>query len=174
MYYLANWKHLKSGQKVADLPKNIGYMLLASPFYESEFSLFECDIKESDKFPNIEKVPKENFFLIESAKQYPPALAIGRDNIQDQFKSHPTRKEFLDTYCQVLESLLSQQRDSKYFICKASKTESGYLYKGEYYWIIDYKKSGEVSWVSRDYFVYQNCLEYFDVEEEYLINRFKL
>ena len=135
MYYLANWRKLKSGQEVAGLPHNVGYLLLASPCYEPKFSVFECEIKEPVQNSNIEKVSDEIFGLIESAKHFPPALAIGRNEVVKQlekdFKTHPTRKEFLKIYQQVLENLLQRQFDSTYFICKAIDTESGYLYKGD-------------------------------------------
>lgn len=177
MYCLANWKTINSSQQVADLPEDAGYLLLASPCYKPQFSLFE--VEEKNDLNESEKVSDEIYGLIESAKHFPPALAIGRDkveeHIEDNFKDHPTKTEFLEVYKDILKDVLVNQRSSNYFICKAKDTESGYLYKDEFYWIVNYSNSErQVYWISRDYFVYQNHIDYFDVEEDFLINRFNI
>ena len=176
MYCIATWKEISIGQFEADLPANSGYMLLASPGSDAEFSLFECEFDDSSMSSKVECISEDLFEIIESAKHYPPALAIAREEIEREFEKFPDKLSkgvFLERYKTILVDLIKNQPNQKYIISEAVQTESGYLYKGGYYWIVDYSPYEEqITWVSRDYQLYKNHISYFKIAPITLVQRF--
>jgi len=167
---------MDTGGYEADIPDNSGYLLLASPGKNANYSLFDCEIEDSSNLSNVYSVSDALYEIIDSGKDYPPALAIAREKIEEESEKHTgniSKQEFLDLYKSILEDLLKNQINQKFFLCKAIQTESGYLYSGGYYWIVGYSTNDEqILWVSRDYQLYRNHLSYFDVDKKLLVQRF--
>jgi hypothetical protein len=92
MYYVINWIHTADGYRPA-LPEDLAFAMLAEPGTASEgatFALFECELPED--FPAseaVEPVPDRLAELLDSAKAYPPALALTRDQMN---KTHQHSK----------------------------------------------------------------------------------
>ena len=172
MYYFINWIHTADGYRPA-LPEDLAFVMLAEPGTASEgatFALFECELPED--FPAseaVEPVPDRLAELLDSAKAYPPALALTRDQVSKQ----PTysKHDFTAALVQQLRFHLDGQRAMPFFLAVARVTELGYKEAGGYYWIVGYQ-SGTVAWVSRDYFVYHDPVEHFDLDRSELEQRF--
>ncbi len=85
MYYFINWIHTKEGYEPA-LPDDVPFLMLAEPGRASEgakFALFECDLPDDfEESDSISEVPDELLDLLDSAKDYPPALALVRDEMK--------------------------------------------------------------------------------------------
>jgi len=172
MYYFINWVHTAEGYRPA-LPEDLGFLLLAEPGTPSKgatFALFRCDLPDTLPFSEaIVPVPDHLAGLLNSAKDYPPALALVRDYL---YKMHSLSKsEFTETLVQQLHFHLDRQRTAPYILAAARVTETGYKESGSYYWIVGYQR-GMVAWVSRDYFIYHDPVEHFDLDHSDLEHRF--
>ncbi len=173
MYVLANWTKTDEGFGPA-LPEHIDFVLLAepsSPQGERGVGLFECEpIDNVSKHSAITVVPKELSELIDSAKDYPPALAFARRRIK--IGKSKTKRQFLTAYIKTLRELLSAQKSSPYLLVRAVKDEIGYKSAGGFYWVVGYKNR-KVKWVSRDYHIYEDSVAHFHVSAKEMERRFK-
>ncbi len=108
--------------------------------------------------------------LLESAEDYPPALALVRDDLDGD--GSPSEAEFSEKLIERLTFYLHGQVHSPFFMARAKKTEIGYKQAGGYYWIVGYKDKS-VLWVSRDYFVYKDPLGDFELEASEVRHKFR-
>jgi hypothetical protein len=171
MYYIINWKHSEEGY-APDLPEGIGFALLAEPGRAHEgarFALFKCHLPEDIKNPGVKEVNDKLTDLFDSASDYPPAMTFTRADL-DKCKCE-TESEFSEKLIERLEFHLKQQIHSPFFMARAAKTEIGYRYAGGYYWIVGCK-NGMVEWVSRDYFIYQDPIDSFELDMNAIDSRF--
>jgi hypothetical protein len=173
-YYFIDWEHTEQGYRPA-IPEDLPFLMLAEPGAASEgatFGLFECDFPEGVERPDsVHRVPSELAELIDSAKDYPPALALVRHDprLRASLSSPP---EFGKVLGELLVNQLHEQIAAPFFLAKARRTEVGYKDAGGYYWIVGY--DGEkVRWVSRDYHVYTDLAEDFDLDMVVLEKRFR-
>lgn len=75
MYYFVDWRKTEDG-KVANLPDEIDYIMLAEPSSVSDYALFECIIPdEYEKSESEFAEPVSNYLydLLNSTKAFPPA-----------------------------------------------------------------------------------------------------
>lgn len=172
MYYFVDWVQTPDG-KVAALPEDTGYAELAQ-HHHADFALFECERLEKEQITErIIPVSHELADLLEAAKQYAPALALSRNDLARQKPT--THDTFQQIMVDTLKHHLQRQSVAPYVMAKAAVTETGYKYAGAYYWIVGYnpaKVNWEVSWVSRDFFVYHDPPSHFDVDKALLKERF--
>jgi hypothetical protein len=171
MYYFVRWKHTENGYTPA-LPDDVGFMMLAEPGRASDgasFALFECNLPDGyRKSAAVKPVAPELVELLDSAKDYPPALALARDEVADEVRSEDT---FAKKLAERLIYHLERQVNSPFFLAKAVVTESFYKEAGGYYWIVGHH-NGQVKWVSRDYHVYRDSISDFDLDSSELTARF--
>ena len=175
-YCFVGWRQAAYGREIdVDLPEDAGFLVLAQP-HGNEYALIELELPSGEtELPGAELVSEELASLLDSAHQYAPALAISRDQMQRV--DCASRSQFSFLLASSLRAHLSGQRRSGYFLAQACKTESGYKYAGDYYWIVGYRPKlvgYEVEWVSRDFFVYQDSVTDFDVDVAYLEEAFPL
>lgn len=164
MYYFIRWRHTEEGYEPA-LPDDVSFVMLAEPGRTSEgaeFALFECDLPEEfEESGSVNEVPDELSELLDSAKDYPPALALARDALKCNQSCSET--EFANKLADQLIKYFQEQVDAPFFMAKARSTEVGYRHAGGYYWIVGCE--GEmVRWVSRDYHVYRDPVGEFELD----------
>lgn len=100
--------------------------------------------------------------MLRSAKRYPPALALARDDVSLFFRERgdghdATLASLATIYEAALQRRLSRQHDMPFLFAKAVHEEPGYLCVDQWYWVLAAAtKPGYVRWVSDDYFVYAN------------------
>ena len=144
-----------------DCPDAIEFILLAD-LPGVQWGIFDADEDESWSPEN--PVSDELAGLIESAKRYPPALGLAREEVRQVFGDHcPSQQEFARAYGTALRTHLSRQHEASYVMAPALRNEVGYLTEGEWYWVL--RISGNppaVSWVSDDFHVYSNDMSDFD------------
>jgi hypothetical protein len=175
MYCFAGWRQASDGEGLeADLPENIGYWVLAEP-RGTECALVECDLSWEvyDQFKE-NRVSDNLADLLESARQYAPALALLRKDARRKDFDNPAA--FEDHLIESLQKHLGEQRQHPYFLALALVSEGAYKSAGTYYWIVGYRPERvghEVSWVSHDFYVYQDSITEFTVESADLELRFK-
>ncbi len=180
-YRFVPWRYnLEEEYYEPDLPEEVKWELLAdftrSHLHDAIY-LVRWD-EETPEPPGIRAVSDSLVKLLKSAEAYPPALAIARDvRFRKDFDDR-SAEEAVEEFTTTLRGELNHQRDRPFFLARALADPSGFVgYKteGQYYWIVGYRPQRigyEVSWVSRDYFVYQNPITDFDVDVAYLAERF--
>ncbi len=159
---------LRNGQGLApDCPDGVGFVLLAD-LPRVPWGLFAAD--ENDAWSPQHLVSAELAALIESGKRYPPALALARDEVRQVFGDHcPSEAEFARAYGLSVRTHLSRQHESSYVLAPALKDGAGDLTKGEWYWVLRISgKPPAASWVSRDFHVYSNDMNDFDLTGQQL------
>jgi len=172
MYYFIHWRHTEEGY-VPDIPEDVSLVVLAEPgraSHGAEFALFKCRLPdEYEGFRSANPVPNELAKLLDSAEDYPPALALAREDLEGE--ESWSEIEFSQKLTERLVFYLDRQIHSSFFLAKARRTEVGYKQAGGYYWIVGYKDK-LVLWVSRDYQVYQDPLDDFELDSNEMERRF--
>jgi hypothetical protein len=172
MYYFIRWKHTKHGY-APDIPEETSFLMLAEPGRACDgagFALFRCHLPDGyEKFKGITEVSDELVDLLHSAEDYPPALALTREDLETDESRSTT--EFSKKLVERLTFYLQEQIRSPFFMARARRTQSGYKYAGGYYWIVGYKDKS-VLWVSRDYTVYHDPLDDFEIDASEIELRF--
>jgi hypothetical protein len=161
-YCFMNYRPAREGHGLEpECPDGVDYLLLAD-LPGLGWGLFEIDLDDA-RFP-AEGVSQELSALIESAKRYPPALALAREEMGQVFGDHlPAREEFAKAYGTALRVHLSRQHEAPYLLVEALKDEAGDLSRGEWYWVLGISGSPALaSWVSDDYHVHKNGVNDFD------------
>jgi hypothetical protein len=172
MYYFIRWKHTEEGY-VPDIPEDVSFVMLAEPggaSHDAGFALFKCRLPdEYEGSRSVNPVSDELAKLLGSAENYPPALALAQKDLErDESRSEI---EFSRKLMERLVFYLDQQIHSSFFLAKARKGQTGYKQAGGYYWIVGYKDKS-VLWVSRDYHVYQDPLDDFELDANEIERRF--
>ena len=180
-YRFVPWRYnLEEECYEPDLPEGVRCELLAdftrSHLHDAIY-LLRWD-EETPEPPGVRAVSDSLVKLLASATAYPPALAIARDVRFRKDFDDLSAEEAVEEFTVVLRDELNHQRDRPFFLAQALADPSGFVgYKTEgcYYWIVGYRPQRvgrEVSWVSRDFFVYQDPITDFDVDVAYLAERF--
>lgn len=108
-------------------------------------------------------VPDRLANLIDSARRYPPALALAREEIAEVFAEEPpTVEAFARSYATAIEHHLTRQPDAPYLLGKALRDASAGLSAGQWYWLLQ-AGSGRVVWVSDDFEIYESPAADFDL-----------
>jgi hypothetical protein len=166
MYYFCNYRisNEGSGAKEPDIPVYVDYGTLGSG-EDTDWCL--CEISFEETPTEIECVSDELQVLLDSAKCYPPALAISLHSAN--FELPLSKSDYSIVLIGLLKKYLRNQYNDSFFLAEAAFEELGYLYKGEFVWIVRfYPETDEVMWVSSDYFLYRNLSTDFKVSSERL------
>jgi hypothetical protein len=91
VYYFIRWKHTEEGY-APDIPEDVSFLLLAEPGRAcdgAEFALFRCRLPDAYESPeNVHPVSDELVELLQAAEDYPPALALTREDLdRDESRS---------------------------------------------------------------------------------------
>ncbi len=174
-YCFIEWEDLQEG-KMPKLPEDVPFLLLAGTPEISNWALFECDLPEDYEFnDSIEPVSEELEILLYSAKNYPPAMALARDDMEIACKSltNISKEVFNEMFKNILKQHLQLQKHSSHFLAESMVDDEDYLIKGAFYWVIGFDPdSNEIEWVSDDYFIYQNPVADFGLDPLKLRNMF--
>lgn len=139
-----------------------------------ELALFEYgESLDEPRWQPEAPVSLELEVLLESARQYPPALALAREDVDAAFKEKPAiaslPSEFAEIYSNALRYHLQQQCTAGYVLARAVVEEPGYLWPGHWYWVVGAKGDPAlVQWVSTDLEVYTNMATDFDLTTQQL------
>jgi hypothetical protein len=174
MYCFIKLKKTACGSTAPDIHNDIDFLLIADAKQLADYELYDCSIAADTELPSsIIPVSMELNILLHSAEHFPPALAIARETIEDCLPENASIDTFSQHLVSILGDLLTRQNELPYFMGKAKTSEIGYSCSGGFYWIINYsEETKQVSWVSRDYFIYKDSIENFDVSELELQKRF--
>ena len=138
----------------------------------SDWALFDCPWTGAEAFADLESVelvPERLCLQIDSAKQYPPAMAFARLEVSE--RRFATTAEFFEYYRESLERHQSAQGTSPYVMARAkSPSGIGGIEAGQFAWIVSYDPRQDcVHWVTYgDYFIYDDPASMFDVEPRVL------
>lgn len=155
-YYILNWSLNAQEERTPDIPDKIDFLLLFEPFGQAAWAVFECDyIEEMESF----RTPCDLALLIDSAKDYPPALAQSKRDVGLQPFRADEKEQFLNFIKERLSYHLDRQGEDSYQL--ACAVDSGIdCLTGAYYWI---RRIGPslVECISRDYFIYKGPDHFF-------------
>ena len=147
-----------------DLPEGVSLLWLADPGQESSFGLFDVDASFEGSAPVLLEVSAPASAVIDSAKGFPPALALTRDDMARTATLQPD--EFVERYTSRLREHLGHQRHYPFLMAEARVDELGYKSAGAYYWIVAFDRdAGVVPWVSGDYWIYRDPVDHFVLED---------
>ena len=165
-YYLIDYVSAGRGS-APSLAPGVGFLLLAAPAFDPPWGLFQVD-QELPLSEHIRLVPRETEAALRSAIRYPPAVALARDAMPNEFEDRqPTDAEFCSRYAACLREHMALQSRAPYMFVEATRNELGYLSPGQFYWVLRYLRGSEtVAWVSSDYFLYHNPAADFDLLPE--------
>lgn len=167
-YCFMKYRQTGDDQPLApDCPDGITHLLLAT-LPRLGWGIFAVD--PGDTWSPEELVSGEIAKLIESARRYPPALALAREEMEDVFgENGPSQGEFARAYGVALRTHLARQYEAPYVLAPALPDEAGHLAKGEWYWILGISGTpSTASWVSDDFHIYSNDVNDFDLTGQQL------
>ncbi|MFN8577650.1 MAG: hypothetical protein U0354_12410 [Candidatus Sericytochromatia bacterium] len=144
---------------------NILYDIIFSLRSPCEYDVIEVfnEIDNLNNFSeNIIEASDRLYGLIYSAKQYPPAISFTRINIMHYCKK--LNKFSIDQieYLAILllDEYLENQKKFPFFMARCKSEYLRFLVPNSYYWIVGYdKETNQISWVSEDYFIYEDDLD---------------
>lgn len=152
---------------VPDCPGAVAFLLLAD-LPGLDWGIFDVD--DTGAWSPEILVSEELSNLIESAKRYPPALGLAREEMEQVFGSHrPSQTEFEAAYATALRAHLSRQHEAPYVLARALRSESGHLNEGEWYWLLEISgRPALATWVSADFQLCNSEMDAFDLTGEQL------
>ncbi len=172
MYCFTNWRTAKDGFEglEPDFPDGISCLMAMDPGKcESTWCL--CEVFFDDKFDEdsvaFERVYDELELLLDSAKGYPPAIAISFHNANAKWPI--SKSEYSQLLIELLKQNLRNQEIDGFILAEAIVEDPVYLCKGEFVWLVGfYPETDEVLWVSDDYYLYRNPVSNFKIKTEQL------
>lgn len=166
MYAIASLARTEDGSWAPRLPSNSGFLEIACPGGNRHWALYSVDVNYPvDPPKGFQQVQGLLRAAMDSAEGYPPAFALAREALRSEQTNPATRRGFLLLYERLLRQHLADQPSSRYFLAEAQRDEPGYLTRGDFVWIVGYAPATKiVRWVSSDYHVYANHLDFFDIE----------
>ncbi len=185
MYCFIDWVETEEQGISPDLPEDVFCDLLAEPGGDDDenkhaqiFGLWEIRINIRDRaaYPQCEPVSLELHRLIESAKGYPPAIALASVDMDYLTGSAVSRSDFARIYAERLRFYLKQQKDNPYLLAEALVTDgdADFAYKrlGDFCWIIGYHPDLGVDWVYDRTIILRDPPSHFDIAVAALAARF--
>lgn len=151
-----------------DFPDGVACSFVAD-LRQIGWAIYEYAVDEANEgWEPQSPVSDELGHLIESAKRYPPALAIGRDDMRQVFEGRcPTQREFADALADSLRKRLAQQPAEPFVLACAVGGDGFYVHPGEWYWVLRTRRDPPTAWwVSDDYFIYADDLRTFALTVE--------
>ena len=138
-----------------------------SVVYGPDYAIIETSWLERDPPPEVERLPQDLERLLYSGQAYPPALALALDVCEHTDLEY---RALCDRLRDELTKRLDAQATDGFRLLRAVVDESGYMTRGEYYWVLGYFGT-KVFWVSYgDYQIYPNPCSDFGLEEADLPN----
>lgn len=162
-------RHSKDGYFLAPVfPRGVVAVQHCASSFASELALYEYSVsnRKVDWQPDAPVTP-ELELLLDSAKHYPPALALARDDLESELRyaekpSSPS--ELAEAYTKALRHHLQHQGPAVF--ARAVAEEPGYLVPNSWYWVIGAKGHPTlVHWVSHDLQAYTNLAADFDLSQ---------
>ena len=150
-----------------DCPEGVAFVLLAD-LPGLEWGIYE--VEEHHGWSPETAVSDDLTNLIESAKRYPPALALAREEMVDVYgDGHPGQSDFARAYGTALQTHLAKQYEAPHVLARALRGQAGYLTEGEWYWVLEISGSPVLAaWVSADFHIYNSDIGEFDLTGEQL------
>lgn len=139
------------------VPPGVRAQLLARPGHpNARWGIYRCDA-EIPASGHVKPLPPETEALIRAADDFPPALALVRDDVDALFDRHvPTNDELSARYAERLARRLREKETAPYVVAEVAIDRPGSLKRGERYWVLRHMPhTGSVSWVSTDFVVYE-------------------
>ncbi|MFN8577008.1 MAG: hypothetical protein U0354_09145 [Candidatus Sericytochromatia bacterium] len=158
-------------------PKNISFGVLFNclcdkvnyTIYHIPEFRYNREIINNTNLKGFEEISNELDFLICSSFSYPPALTFAREKFEYIQNS---KEDFLNNVKRALIYYLDEQPNNNFFLSKAKNQHTGYLYKGQYYWIVEYiREDNKVKWVSDDYIIYEANVNDFYINDMNLLEK---
>jgi hypothetical protein len=162
-----------------DLPIGSQFSQLFCPARPATFGIYSVEPGEKGEFPvSPEYVPSPLVDLIQSARQYPPALAIARHQIAQLPCREPG--ELIAACAHLLRRHLGRQGRDPYVLVRA--VVAGGLFAsttrkvvGRYYWAVGVVRESDdvhLTWVTDDYDLFSCAVHEFDTDESTMAARF--
>jgi hypothetical protein len=172
--------HTKTEGRITrpDLPKGCQFGQLFCPARPATFGIYWFQSGENGAFPaNPEYVPTPLVDLIESAKQYPPALAITRHQVAQLPCREP--EELVAACAHLLKWHLERQARDPYLlvraVAKGGLSASMAKVVGQYYWVVGVVRGFDdvhLTWVTDDYDLFSCAAQEFESDESAMASRF--
>ena len=129
------------GDPVPVLPEGVAAWYLASPNEKCSWALYGFRILDEDLVNRtallLDVVSEEMAQLLDSAREYPPALALARDVLDHNFEEVPEKEEYTHLFCEELRHHLANL-DNPFFLAEA-QLDDGDLQRGAFYWVVGYE-----------------------------------
>lgn len=170
-YYFADYKASPQEGRELRIPDSLEYSQLACPGCYASWAICHVGLHVDEPLaPGFHGVPDELYVLLSSAEGYPPAIALSRDEVEKEWDGRrPTRQQFAASLAESLRRHLRAQPHVNYRLAEGAVEDLGYLSKGEFCWVLEYKPASKsVRWVSNDYFVYENAASDFNLTQQQL------
>jgi len=170
-YVIAVWVHSADGYRPA-LPAGIGGYNVLGGFPDTGVALWSVSDPVATR-EGVTQVPRSLVTLLDAARGYPPAMASAVRHMDRQGPSTPD--EFAAEMEQVLRQRLEQQRDRRHCLIESAVTEVGHRDTGEFVWVVGYRPANvgrEVSWMAGDFQSYDDNVQSFVVDPDWLAGRF--
>lgn len=134
-----------------DCPGQVGWRLLAD-LPDVDWGLYELAAVEGADLGAAEPVGQALAGLIESAKRYPPALALAREEVVEVLAGEqPGRFDFTTAFSAALRAYLERQHEAPFLMVPTLVDGAGGRRRGEWYWVLQITGTPAVaSWVSDD------------------------
>jgi hypothetical protein len=160
MYLFSSKVERAKGGRGPAFGKNVSFSLLADPGRgPSNWGLYETSIRRCPRDPRVLPVSSQLAILLNSAKAWPPALAIARDDLSRHGQLDWGPREIEPFLVETLGRRLREQADRPFVLAEAAVSEPGYKTPGEFQWILRYlppsaESAAKVVWVSPDFCLY--------------------
>lgn len=176
-FCFVEWESFQEEEVIPKIPDDIPFVLIAGDPGFSKWAILECDFPEDYEFfdEEISPVPEELEILLYSAKSYPPAIALAREDLSVSCKklTNLSLELLSEMYAGILKRQLELQKHRLFFLAESNIDEDDFLIKGAFYWIIGFNiYTNEVDWVADDYSIFQNPAEDFGLDPIHLRNYF--
>lgn len=172
-YCFACLREREDGCREPDFPEGTSYIQLAGS-WAMDYALYRYSLEsEHSHWKPKQPAGRDLRALIASGRNYPPALALAREEMSRRFKKRsPEVAEFSAAMCAELRRHLAGQATSGFVLVPSRVQEIGYLEEGEWQWVLgrSRKNREHVYWVSDDYCVYTNAISDFALTDAQLAN----
>jgi hypothetical protein len=163
-------------QREIQAPMGASVWYVASPHQESKWCLAGFRVQHADSFLDATTLVRfadlELSRLLDSALEYPPALALARHAFESNYAQEPSQEEFSDDLKAELRQHLSSPNKQS-FLAEACYSYSDFE-EGCFYWIVGYSVQDRlVQVVGRDCWIQSVDLTLFGFTPEFLRWQFR-
>jgi len=143
------------------LNRGVGFSLIVSHAGERHFGIYEVsEYSHEIKRKALTIFSPRLAGLIESAKRFPPILALAKKKAEKEDRSDFTESQYLEMFQNVILATIEENKEKDFRFCQSLVGEVGYRSSGEYYWIIDIDPNTErASWVDDNFEIYTDNID---------------